>query len=100
MCRARGRGPRTQSTTIVRLLKTHFLYGSLIVKSRQNRIDLVTRPDLDQDGKLTLQEFAIANFLINSVQDSEGGSSQDLPDELPSDLLPPKPMGPNQTDSD
>ena len=49
--------------------------------------------DLDQDGKLTLQEFAIANFLINSVQDSEGGSSQDLPDELPSDLLPPKPMG-------
>jgi len=56
--------------------------------------------DLDQDGKLTLQEFAIANFLINSVQDSEGGSSQDLPDELPSDLLPPKPMGPNQTDSD
>ena len=67
---------------------------------RKNRIDLVTRPDLDQDGKLTLQEFAIANFLINSVQDSEGGSSQDLPDELPSDLLPPKPMGPNQTDSD
>ena len=44
------RGPRTLSkqlmqTLIVRLLKTHFFTPiSLIVKSQQNRIELVTRP--------------------------------------------------------
>ena len=31
-------------TLIVRLLKTHFLRRSLIVKSQHNRIELVTRP--------------------------------------------------------
>ena len=31
-------------TLMVRLFKTHFLYQSLIVKSQQNRIELVTRP--------------------------------------------------------
>ena len=31
---------------IVRLLKTHFLHQSLIVKSQQNRIELVYRPGL------------------------------------------------------
>ena len=31
-------------TLIVCLLKTHFLHLSLIVKSQQNRIELVTRP--------------------------------------------------------
>ena len=30
-------------TLIVRLLKTHFLHRSFIVKSQQNRIELVTR---------------------------------------------------------
>ena len=30
------------------LLTTHFLYRSLIAKSQQNRIELVTRPVLDQ----------------------------------------------------
>ena len=41
--------------------------------------------DLDQDGKLTLAEFAIANFLVSAVQEGE----TDLPDTLPDDLLPP-----------
>ena len=31
-------------TFIVCLLKTHFLHRSLILKSQQNRIELVTRP--------------------------------------------------------
>ena len=31
-------------TLIVRLLKTHILHRSLIVKIQQNRIELVTRP--------------------------------------------------------
>ena len=35
-------------TLIVRLLKTRFLHGSLILKSQQNRIELVTRPVDDQ----------------------------------------------------
>ena len=36
-------------TSLVRLLKTHFFtHRSLIVKSQQNRIQLVTRPDLAQ----------------------------------------------------
>ena len=42
-----GPGHRQQQLTqtlIVRLLKTHFLHQSLIFKSQQNRIELVTRP--------------------------------------------------------
>ena len=31
-------------TLIMRLLKPHFLHRSLILKSQQNRIELVTRP--------------------------------------------------------
>jgi len=41
--------------------------------------------DMDKDGKLTLAEFAIANFLVSAVQEGE----TDLPDTLPDDLLPP-----------
>ena len=33
-------------TLFVRLLKTHFLHPSLIVKSQQNRIKLLSRPDI------------------------------------------------------
>ena len=33
-------------TLIVHLLKTHFLHRSSILKSLQNRIELVTRPDI------------------------------------------------------
>ena len=35
-------------TLVVRLLKTHFLHRSLILKSQQNRIELVARPGRDQ----------------------------------------------------
>ena len=39
--------------------------------------------DVDKDGKLSLNEFAIANFLIeNNIDDV-------IPDKLPSELLPP-----------
>ena len=50
MCGALGAevpGHRQQQLTqtlIVRLKKTHFLHRSLILKSQQNRIELVTRP--------------------------------------------------------
>ena len=48
MCRARRKGPRTPSTTTDANLDTAFventlfLHRSLIVKSQQNRIELVT----------------------------------------------------------
>ena len=51
VCLARHGGPRTPSTTalIVRLMKTHFFtHRSLIVKSHENRIELVTRPAIHQ----------------------------------------------------
>ena len=56
MCRDRHGGPRTLARTaeltqtlIVRLLKTHlFLHLSSIVKSQQNRIELVTVPGTKQ----------------------------------------------------
>ena len=37
-------------TLIVRLLKTHFLHSSLIVKSQLNRIELLTRPATPQSS--------------------------------------------------
>jgi len=42
--------------------------------------------DLDKDGKLTLQEFAIANFLASNFHDA---TEDQLPDKLPQNLLPP-----------
>ena len=50
VCRVRHEGPRTPSTTTdanldcAFVLKTNFLRRSLILKSQQNRIELVTRP--------------------------------------------------------
>ena len=41
-------------TLIVRLLETHFFHRSLIVKSQQNRIELVTRPGCLQCFAYTL----------------------------------------------
>ena len=38
------RQQQLMQTLIVRLLKTHFLHRSLILKSQQNIIELVTRP--------------------------------------------------------
>ena len=38
---------------------------------------------MDKDGKLSLQEFLIANYLVDN---SVGGP----PDQLPEDLLPPE----------
>ena len=38
------RQQQMKQTLIVRLSKTHFLHRSLILKSQQNRIELVTRP--------------------------------------------------------
>ena len=50
MWRARRRGPRTPSTATDANLDSAFVentlfYRSLILKSQQNRIELVTRPD-------------------------------------------------------
>merc|ERR1711923_120706 len=43
-----GHRQQLTQTLIVRLMQTHFLYRSLIVKSQQNLLELVTRPVLDQ----------------------------------------------------
>ena len=57
VCRARRQGEvpghsqqQLTRTLIVRLLKTHFLHQSLIVKSKYNRIELVTRPTSREVG--------------------------------------------------
>ena len=40
--------------------------------------------DLDNDGKLTTEEFTLAMYLVDLVK-----SGQTLPDKLPPELLPP-----------
>ena len=42
------RQKQLRQTLFVRLLKTHYLHRYMIVKSRQNRIELVTRPGFGQ----------------------------------------------------
>ena len=53
MCHARRVGPRTPSTTTDTNLDCAFVENALfsfILKSQQNRIELVTRPDTDQNA--------------------------------------------------
>ena len=45
--------------------------------------------DLNKDGKLSMEEFAIANFLIEQNVGGGGGDSSTIPDNLPEHLLPP-----------
>ena len=62
-------------TLIVRLLKTHFVHGSLIVKSQQKRIELVTRPgvqcQMDIDvGSIIFSHhhlFSLEHYLANKL---------------------------------
>ncbi|XP_062517678.1 EH domain-containing protein 3-like [Corticium candelabrum] len=49
--------------------------------------------DVDKDGMLDQNEFAIAMFLINSKQEGH-----DLPDQLPIELIPSSRPEPNQVD--
>ena len=59
-------------TLIVRLLKTHFFtHRSLILKSQQNRIELVTRPDRLQDFRIhpLTGDVTVARLLDREVRD-------------------------------
>ena len=84
MCRARRGGPRTPSKIADTYLdcafveNALFLHGSLILKSQQNRIELVTRPALNQalhhnslllgpQGSLRMREFPQGAALATDV---------------------------------
>ena len=77
------RQQQLMQTLILGLLKTHFLYRSLIVKSQQIRIELVTRPAIVQTvlRQLQIRPIRVASTTGNTLPMSslERGSIDTLP---------------------